>query len=263
VLVKAGMDGIQVPVKELAAIKLTTGPAMIRNENGRLAAYLYVTPATEDLGRYAERLARALRDVPRPTGYEFKVSGQYENMERVKERLKLIVPITLLLIVFLLYFNTKSLFKTAVVMLAVPFSAVGAIWFLWLLDYNISIAVWVGILALMGLDAETGVFMLMFLDLSYDDAKGKGRLRNRQELVEAIIHGAVKRIRPKMMTVGTTFIGLMPILWSVGTGADMMKRVAAPLAGGLATSFVMELLVYPAIYLLWEQRSLATTETAS
>jgi len=255
VLVKA-MDGMQIPIRELTEIRLVTGPAMIRNENGRLAGYLYVTPATENLGGYAKRLHEALQEVKRPIGYEIKVSGQYENMERVKERLKLIVPVTLLLIVFLLYFNTKSLFKTAVVMLAVPFSAVGAIWFLWLLDYNISIAVWVGILALMGLDAETGVFMLMFLDLSYDDAKAKGRLRNRQELVEAIIHGAVKRIRPKMMTVGTTFLGLMPVLWSVGTGADMMKRVAAPLAGGLATSFVMELLVYPAIYLLWKQRQL-------
>jgi Cu(I)/Ag(I) efflux system membrane protein CusA/SilA len=254
VLVKAGMDGVQVPIKEVAAIKLTTGPAMIRNENGRLAAYLYVTPATDDLGRYAEHLHVALKDVTRPPGYEIKVSGQYENMERVKERLKLIVPVTLLMIFFLLYFNTKSLFKTAVVLLAVPFSVVGAVWFLWLLDYNISIAVWVGMIALMGLDAETGVFMLMFLDLSYDDAKAKGLLRNRQELVEAIIHGAVKRIRPKMMTVGTTFIGLMPILWSTGTGADMMKRVAAPLAGGLATSFVMELFVYPAIYLLWKKR---------
>jgi Cu(I)/Ag(I) efflux system membrane protein CusA/SilA len=252
VLVKAGMGGVQVPIKEVAEIKLTTGPAMIRNENGRLAGYLYVTPATEDLGRYAERLDVALRDVKRPPGYEIKVSGQYENMVRVKERLKLIVPVTLLMIFFLLYYNTKSLFKTAVVLLAVPFSVVGAVWFLWLLDYNISIAVWVGMIALMGLDAETGVFMLMFLDLSYDDAKAKGQLRNRQELVEAIIHGAVKRIRPKMMTVGTTFIGLMPLLWSTGTGADMMKRVAAPLAGGLATSFVMELFVYPAIYLLWK-----------
>jgi Cu(I)/Ag(I) efflux system membrane protein CusA/SilA len=148
--------------------------------------------------------------------------------------------------------NTQSVFKTFVVMLAVPFSALGAVWFLYLLDYNISIAVWVGLIALMGLDAETGVFMLLFLDLSYDDAKRKGKLRNMDELKEAIIHGAVKRIRPKLMTVATTFLGLMPVMWSIGTGADMMKRVAAPLAGGLATSFIMELLVYPAIYLLWK-----------
>jgi Cu(I)/Ag(I) efflux system membrane protein CusA/SilA len=157
-----------------------------------------------------------------------------------------------LIIFILLYVNTKSLFKTLVVLLAVPFSVVGAVWFLWLLDFNVSIAVWVGMIALMGLDAETGVFMLMFLDLAYDDAKARGQLRSRQDLIEAIIHGAVKRIRPKMMTVGTTFIGLLPILWSTGTGADMMKRVAAPLAGGLFTSFAMELLVYPAIYLLYK-----------
>ncbi len=244
---------IQIPIRELAEIKLVNGPAMIRNENGRLAGYLYVIPATTDLGGYAARLDALLKEkLSLPTGTDIVISGQYENMLRVRERLLLIVPVTIVLIVLLLYLNTRSFFKTMVVMLAVPFSVVGAVWFLWLLDFNISIAVWVGMIALMGLDAETGVFMLMFLDLSYDDAKRKGRLRNRQDLIEAVIHGAVKRIRPKMMTVGTTFIGLLPILWSVGTGADMMKRVAAPLAGGLATSFIMELLVYPAIYYLWK-----------
>ena len=155
------------------------------------------------------------------------------------------------LILVLLYLNTQSAFKTFLVMLAVPFSLVGAVWFLYLLDYNISIAVWVGMIALMGLDAETGIFMLMFLDLSYDEAKRKGKLRNKAELIEAIVHGAVKRLRPKLMTVSAAFIGLMPMMWSTGTGADLMKRVAAPLAGGLATSFAMELLVYPVIYLLW------------
>jgi Cu(I)/Ag(I) efflux system membrane protein CusA/SilA len=148
--------------------------------------------------------------------------------------------------------NTKSTFKALVVMLAVPFSLVGAVWLLWLLDYNISIAVWVGMIALMGLDAETGVFMLLFLDLSYEEAKREGRLKSKADLHEAIIHGAVKRIRPKMMTVAAASMGLMPIMWSVGTGADMMKRVAAPMVGGLFTSFIMELLVYPAIYLLWK-----------
>jgi copper/silver efflux system protein len=166
--------------------------------------------------------------------------------------LKIVVPVTIALIFLLLYANTKSAFKTLVVMLAVPFSLVGAVWLLWLLDYNVSIAVWVGMIALMGLDAETGVFMLLFLDLSYDEAKRTGRLRNRAELVEAIIHGAVKRIRPKLMTVAAAIIGLMPIMWSIGSGADMMKRVAAPMVGGLVTSFAMELLVYPAIYLLWK-----------
>ena len=172
-----------------------------------------------------------------PSGYALEWSGQYENMQRVTERLKLVVPFTLFLILFLLYANTKSLAKTLIVVLAVPFSVIGAVWLLWALDYNVSIAVWVGMIALMGLDAETGVFMLLFLDLAYDEAKAKGRLRSMADLHEAIIHGAVKRLRPKMMTVTAAMIGLMPIMWSIGTGADVMKRVAAPMVGGLATSF--------------------------
>jgi Cu(I)/Ag(I) efflux system membrane protein CusA/SilA len=148
--------------------------------------------------------------------------------------------------------NTKSAVKATLVMLAVPFSVVGAVWFLYLLGYNVSIAVWVGMIALMGLDAETGVFMLLFLDLSYDDAVRRGRMSSRQDLREAIVHGAVKRIRPKMMTVCAAMMGLMPIMWSLGAGADMMKRVAAPMIGGLVTSFIMELLVYPPIYEFWK-----------
>jgi Cu(I)/Ag(I) efflux system membrane protein CusA/SilA len=187
-----------------------------------------------------------------PTGYSVIWSGQWENMVRVRERLKIVVPVAILLIWLLLYMNTKSTFKTFVVMLAVPFSVVGAIWFLYLLGYNVSIATWVCMIALMGLDAETGVFMLLFLDLAYDDAKAHGRLRSMADLKEAIIHGAVKRIRPKLMTVACAALGLIPVLWSIGTGADMMKRVVAPLVGGLGTSFIMELLVYPAIYLLYK-----------
>jgi Cu(I)/Ag(I) efflux system membrane protein CusA/SilA len=177
-------------------------------------------------------------------------------MLRVKERLKLILPLTLVLIFVLLYMNTKSAIKASIVMLAVPFSAVGAVWLLWLLGYNVSIAVWVGMIALMGLDAETGVFMLLFLDLSHDEAKKAGRLNTRGDLVEAIIHGAVKRVRPKAMTVFAAMLGLLPIMWSIGTGADLMKRIAAPMVGGLVTSFAMELLVYPAIYFLWRRRGL-------
>ena len=176
----------------------------------------------------------------------------YEYMLRVKERLKLVIPFTLVLIFALLYMNTKSGVKTGIVMLAVPFSAVGAVWLMWALDYNVSIAAWVGMIALMGLDAETGVFMLLFLDLSYEEAKREGRLRSLAELHEAVIHGAVKRVRPKMMTVAAAFMGLMPIMWSTGAGSDVMKRVAAPMVGGLVTSFALELLVYPAVYLLWK-----------
>ena len=151
--------------------------------------------------------------------------------------------------------NTKSAMKATIVMLAVPFSLIGALWLMWILGYNISIAAWVGMIALMGLDAETGVFMLLFLDLSYDDARKRGALTSKADLVEAIIHGAVKRVRPKMMTVSAAFMGLMPIMWSIGTGSDMMKRVVAPMVGGLATSFAMELLVYPAVYYLWKWRT--------
>jgi Cu(I)/Ag(I) efflux system membrane protein CusA/SilA len=166
-----------------------------------------------------------------------------------------VVPVTLALIFVLLVANTRSAFKASVVMLAVPFSAVGAIWFFYALGYNVSIAAWVGMIALLGLDAETGVFMLLFLDLSYDDAKARGRLRDRGELDEAIVHGAVKRVRPKMMTVAAAFMGLLPIMWATSAGADVMKRIAAPMIGGLVTSFLLELAVYPAIYKLWKLRT--------
>jgi len=243
--------GVQVPMDELADIRPVDGPAMIRDENGMLAGYVYVDIAGRDIGGYVEDAkARVVHDVHLPTGYSLVWSGQYENMLRVRERLKLVVPVTILLIFLLLYM--KSTFQSLVVMLAVPFSLVGAVWLLYLLNYNVSIAVWVGMIALMGLDAETGVFMLLFLELSYDDAKKNGRLRSLADLHEAIVHGAVKRIRPKLMTVAAASMGLMPIMWSIGSGADLMKRVAAPMVGGLFTSFLMELLVYPAIYLLWK-----------
>ncbi len=251
----------QIPMEEIADVALVQGPSMIRDENGLLAGYVYVDFDTDkvDVGHYVERAKQAVAaNVKTPTGYTMTWSGQYENMVRVKERLTLILPITVVLIFALLYMNTKSAFKASVVMLAVPFSGVGAMWLLWILGYNMSIAVWVGMIALMGLDAETGVFMLLFLDLSYAEAEKAGRLRTPADLVEAIIHGAVKRVRPKAMTVLAAMMGLLPIMWSAGTGADVMKRIAAPMVGGLVTSFVMELLVYPAIYLLWKRRRLAS-----
>jgi len=160
--------------------------------------------------------------------------------------------LTLFIICVLLYMNTKSGVKTGIVLLAVPFSVIGAVWLLWVLNYHVSIAVWVGMIALMGLDAETGVFMLLFLDIAYREAVQKGRMKTEQDLEEAIVHGAVKRVRPKMMTVMAAFMGLLPIMWATGTGADMMKRIAAPMVGGLASSFLLELLVYPAIYAVWK-----------
>jgi copper/silver efflux system protein len=245
-------SGAQIPLSQVAEIKMVTGPSMIRNENGLLAGYVYVDMAGSDIGGYVDRAKDAVaRGIRLPPGYSLEWSGQYENMLRVRERLKLVVPITLFVIFLLLYMNTKSVVKAGIVMLAVPFSLVGAVWLMYGLGYNVSIAAWVGMIALMGLDAETGVFMLLFLDLSYEEARARGRLRSMGELHEAIVHGAVKRVRPKMMTVTAAFMGLMPIMWSMGTGADVMKRVAAPMVGGLATSFLLELLVYPAVYLLW------------
>jgi Cu(I)/Ag(I) efflux system membrane protein CusA/SilA len=249
----------QIPMEEIAEVKLVEGPSMIRDENGLLSGYVYVDFDTSkiDVGGFVEQAKKAVKTAVKvPAGYSLTWSGQYENMMRVKERLKIVLPLTLVLIFALLYMNTKSSFKASVVMLAVPFSAVGAFWLLFALGYNISIAVWVGLIALMGLDAETGVFMLLFLDLSYNEAKERGKLQTLQDLKEAIVHGAVKRVRPKAMTVCAAFIGLLPIMWATGTGADLMKRIAAPMIGGLITSFIMELLVYPAIYYLWKSRKL-------
>ena len=249
------MSGAQIPLEELADIKLVLGPAMIRDENGMLSGYVYVDISGRDVGSYvADAKKAAQKELQIPTGYSMVWSGQYENMLRVRERLKLVIPITIFLIFVLLYMNTKSPVKAGIVMLAVPFSLIGAIWFLWFLKYNISIAVWVGMIALMGLDAETGVFMLLFLDLAYYDAIRQGKMKTYQDLKEAIIHGAVKRIRPKMMTVMAMFMGLIPIMYSMGTGADMMKRIAAPMIGGIFTSFILELLVYPPIYSIWKWR---------
>jgi Cu(I)/Ag(I) efflux system membrane protein CusA/SilA len=248
--------GAQIPVSQIAEIKQVQGPSMIRDENGMLAGYVFVDLAVSDIGGYVERAKQLVHDkLQLPVGYSLVWSGQYENMLRVRERLKIVVPVTLVLIFALLYINTKSVIRAGIVLLAVPFSLIGAVWLMYTLDYNISIAAWVGMIALMGLDAETGVFMLLFLDLAYEEAKQKGILRNKGELVEAIIHGAVRRVRPKIMTVTAAFMGLMPIMWSIGTGSDMMKRVVAPMVGGLATSFLLELLVYPSIYFLWKWHS--------
>ena len=245
-----------VPVRELAEIRVTSGPGMIRNENGMLAGYVFLDIEGADIGSYVERARALLRDKLRtPPGYWLEWSGQYEAMARVKEKLRVVLPATLAAILLLLYLNMRSWAKTAIVLLAVPFSAVGAVWLLHWLGYNMSIGVWVGLIALMGVDAETGVFMLLYLDLSYEEAKRAGRLRTKEELREAVVHGAVKRIRPKFMTVATMFAGLMPLMWATGAGADVMKRVAAPMVGGVATSFLLELLVYPAIYEVWKWHS--------
>ncbi|MCL5744246.1 MAG: CusA/CzcA family heavy metal efflux RND transporter [Acidobacteria bacterium] len=253
VLVPA-MDGkTQIPLSELADVRLKSGPGMLRDENGMLNGYVYVDVAGRDIGGYVQEAKGAIaQKLKLPPGYSLAWSGQYEAMERVRERLKVVLPLTLFLILMLLYMNTKSMAKTVIIILAVPFSAVGAIWLLYWLGYNMSIGVWVGLIALLGVDAETGVFMLLYLDLAYDQAKTEGRLRSLRDLQETILHGAVKRIRPKFMTVATMFLGLVPIMWSAGTGADVMKRIAAPMIGGIFTSFILELMVYPAIYEVWK-----------
>jgi Cu(I)/Ag(I) efflux system membrane protein CusA/SilA len=247
--------GAQIPIAQLADLRLVEGPGMIRDENGLLSGYVYVDVAGRDLGGYVEEARRLVRDKVEPqlpTGYSIAWSGQYQYMQRVRERLTFVLPLTVFIIFVLLYLNTKSVVKTLIVFLAVPFSAVGAVWLLHWLGYNMSIAVWVGLIALMGVDAETGVFMLLYLDLAYEEWKKKGLLKSWEGLKEAILHGAVKRVRPKVMTVACMFLGLFPIMWSTGTGADVMKRIAAPMIGGIFTSFIMELVVYPAIYGIWK-----------
>jgi Cu(I)/Ag(I) efflux system membrane protein CusA/SilA len=255
VLVPAAGDR-QIPISSLATIQMTNGPAMIRNENGLLTGYVYVDIGDRDAGSYVADANRSLKQqLKLPPGYAISWSGQYEAIARVHNRLKMIVPITLLLIVLLLYITTGSAAKTTIVLLAVPFSAVGAIWLLYFLDYNMSVAVWVGLIGLLGIDAETGVFMLLYLDLAYEEAKQRGCLNNLSDLRQAIVNGAARRLRPKFMTFATTCIGLFPIMWATGTGSGVMKRIAAPMVGGIFTSFLLELLVYPVVYEIWKRHS--------
>ena len=264
ILVPVAEGKTQIPLSQLAAVKVAGGPSMIRDEDGLLTGYVYVDIAGRDPSSYVEEAGPLLREkVKLPAGYAFSWSGQYEAVQRVKERLTVILPLTLLLIFFLLYMNTQSVTKTFIILLAVPFSAVGAIWLLYLLGYNMSVGVLVGLIALLGVDAETGVFMLLYLDLAYQQARKEGRVRNLEELQDSIIEGAVKRMRPKFMTVATMFLGLIPIMWSIGTGSDIMKRIAAPMIGGIFTSFLLELLVYPVIFEIWKWHSEVKGELAT
>lgn len=252
----------QVPLSQLAKVRVVAAPMGVKSEGAVPNAWIYVDVQGVDIGNYVQGAQRAVNEAMRigeikvPAGYSVFWSGQYEYMQRAKARLMIVVPLTLLIIVFIIYLNTQSWIKTAIVMLAVPFSLVGAFWALHLAGYNMSVAVWVGIIALAGLDAETGVVMLLYLDLAYEDWNRKGLLRTAADLRDAIYHGAVKRVRPKAMTAAVIIAGLLPILWSHGTGADTMKRIALPMVGGVVTSTLMELLVYPAIFFLWRRRSL-------
>jgi Cu(I)/Ag(I) efflux system membrane protein CusA/SilA len=247
----------QIPLSELATVRTLTGPAMIRDEDGAMTGYVFVDTGSSATGDYVEHARRVLADkLKLPAGYVVSWSGQYESAQRVEKRLMVVVPVTIALILLLLYMSTRSAVKTLIVTLAVPFSAVGAVWLVYLLGYNMNIAVWVGIIALLGVDAETGVFMLLYLDLAYEKARRANTHLTQPDLVEAIVEGAAKRLRPKFMTFATMSIGLAPILWSTGTGSAILKRIAAPMVGGIVTSFLLELLVYPAIYAIWRERSL-------
>jgi Cu(I)/Ag(I) efflux system membrane protein CusA/SilA len=254
--------GAQIPLGELADIRVVDGPMSIKTEGAVPNDWVYVDVHDVDIGTYVQNALHAVNAavadgrINLPSGYNIFWSGQYEYMLRAKQRLLIVVPLTLLLITLIIYLNTRSALKTAIVLLAVPFSLVGAFWTLYLLHYNLSVAVWIGIIALAGLDAETGVIMLLYLELAYAEAMRNGVMRQADDLRSAIYHGAVKRLRPKIMTASVIIAGLTPILWSHGTGADVMKRIAAPMVGGVVTSTVMELAIYPAIFYLWRSRGL-------
>ena len=251
--------GYSIPLSEVASLVVNRGAGMIRNDNGLITGYVYIDLMGSDVGSFVTEAKRIVAEkLSLPGGYSLSWSGQYQNIQRVREKLKVVLPITLLIVVLLIYANTSSMVKTSIVLLSIPFSAIGAIWLLYLLDYNISVAVWVGMIALLGVDAETAIFMLLYLDLAYEQKKKRGGIGNFGELKEAIHIGAVKRIRPKVMTVLTTFMALLPIMWagSHESGADVMKRMAAPMVGGIFTSFLLELLVYPAIFALWKEREI-------
>ena len=239
------------------------GPTGIKSEEGLLTSYVYIDFSGRDIGSYINEAKARVASLKIPEGYRLEWSGEYEYMVKTHERLRVVIPLTILIIFVLIYLNTRSVTKTVIVLLAVPFSLVGSFWFLYLLNYNMSIAVWVGIIALAGLDAETGVVMLLYLELAYEKWKKEGRLHTPDDLKEAIMYGAVKRIRPKIMTVSVILAGLIPIMFSHGTGADVMKRIAAPMIGGVITSTILELIIYPAIYMIWKGRSDARLVTQS
>jgi Cu(I)/Ag(I) efflux system membrane protein CusA/SilA len=253
-----------VPISALADLGFKTGPPSIRNENGQLVGFVFVDITTKDIGGYVARATKQINErVKFPRGCYMQWAGQFENMRSAEKRLTVLIPFTLLIIFVLIYLNTSSVLKTLIVFLAVPFSLVGAFWTLYLLDYNTSVAVWVGLIALAGLDAETGVVMLLYLDQSWEKHRNAGRMNNRTDLESAVIEGAVQRIRPKIMTVFAILFGLLPIMWSPTNqaGADVMKRIAAPMIGGVITSAVLELLIYPVIFVLWKKRSLVRPGT--
>ncbi len=253
--------GAQVPLGQVADFSFETGPPMVRSEDGRLLGYVFVDTGDRAIADYVKEAREVVAEkVDLPPGVRLEWAGQFTYFERAKEKLAVVLPVTLFLIVVLLYLHTRSLTEVAIILLAVPFSLVGAIWLLWLLGYNMSVAVWVGIIALAGIDAETGVVMLLYLKLAFNRWRREGRLRSFDDLTESIVEGAARRIRPKLMTVMVLLLGLMPLMWSTGTGADVMKRIAAPMVGGIVTSFLLQLTVYPAVFAVWKRRAVRTSD---
>jgi Cu(I)/Ag(I) efflux system membrane protein CusA/SilA len=249
--------GAHVPLAQLADIRVTTGPPVIRDENGSLTGWVFVYFSGRDVGSYVADAQKAVAgDVTLPAGYYLQWAGQYEYMQRMRQRLLLVVPLTLFIIVVMLYLNFRSLAETAIVMLSLPFAITGSLWALYLLGYNFSAAVWVGIIALAGVAAATGVVMIVYLDEAFHRYQSEGRMQNMDDLFAAITDGAVQRVRPKVMTVMCILMGLLPLMWAHGSGAEVMRRIAAPMIGGVITSTILTLEIVPAIYSFWRQRHL-------
>ncbi len=248
--------GAQVPLSLFVDLQFSTGPPQIRNEDGQKVGYVFVDVEGKDYEGYVKGAKAIVQEkVSLPPGYFLEWAGQYEYLQRVKEKLKYVIPLTIFIIFLLLYMNFNSVIETLIVLLSVPFALVGSVWLLYFLDYNTSIAVWVGIIALAGLAAQTGVVMIIYLDEFYEKMIKEGK-SNLSDLANAIHDGAVQRVRPKMMTVMAMIMGLLPLMWSTGSGADVMKRIAAPMVGGLVTSTILTLVIIPAIYAIWRGRDL-------
>jgi Cu(I)/Ag(I) efflux system membrane protein CusA/SilA len=250
-------SGAQIPISQLAELKFLTGPPMLRNEDGQLVAFVFVDVKDIGIADYVELAREVVADkVSIPAGYRIAWAGQFKYFERAKAKFKVLVPLTLFIVFFMLFVNRKSVTEALIILIAIPFSLVGAIWLLFLLDYNLSVAVWVGMIALAGLDAEMGILMMLYLGMSYQKKMDAGQLLNQHDLAQVIVEGAGRRIRPMLMTGMALLLGLIPILWSGGAGADVMKRIAAPMIGGITTALIMVLVVFPAVFYLWKERLL-------
>jgi Cu(I)/Ag(I) efflux system membrane protein CusA/SilA len=250
-------SGAHIPISYVADVFVRKGAPVIKSENARRTGWVYVDIQNIDVGTYVKNAKQVIaEELSLPVGYSIVWSGQYEYMERANRRLSIVIPITLLIIFLLLYFNFKNLTESLIVMLSLPFALVGGIWFIYLLNFNMSVAVGVGFIALAGVAAETGVVMLIYLDQAYKHRFQSGKMNSTNDLYNAVMEGAAERVRPKLMTVTTTIAGLLPILWGYGTGSQVMKRIAAPMVGGMVTSTILTLLVVPTIYYFWKSSEL-------